>query len=67
MKTTLDLPADICRQAKVHAAPHPTTLGNRFIRTLKMMLHEPLARPKQTQHKKTDLPDCPYGCGKTLA
>ncbi len=55
MKTTLDIPDDIYRQAKVHAAQHATTLKSLFLQALGTMLREPVAAVPTTRHKKTNL------------
>ncbi|MEI6656577.1 MAG: hypothetical protein WCP45_17575 [Verrucomicrobiota bacterium] len=59
MKTTLDIPDDIYRQAKVHAAQHATTLKSLFLQALEKMLREPVAVPSTTRHKKTNLARLP--------
>ena len=59
MKTTLDIPDDIYRQAKVHAAQHATTLKSLFLQALEKMLREPMAAPQTAPHNKIDLARLP--------
>lgn len=59
MKTTLDIPDEIYRQAKVHAAQHATTLKSLFLQTLEKMLREPVAAVPTPRHKKTNLARLP--------
>ena len=59
MKTTLDIPDDIYRQAKVHAAQRSTTLKCLFLQALEKMLREPEAAPQTTRHTKTNLARLP--------
>ncbi len=59
MKTTLDIPDDIYRQAKVLAAQRATTLKSLFLQALEKMLCEPAAEPQTSRHQKANVARLP--------